>query len=317
MPTVAIDKPKTAIEKKTRTTVDTISLTAERIAKWKRPDGQRPLRENRKVREIAETIREDGGVVPGILTLGVLDGAYWIIDGQHRLHAFGLSGVKEGYADVRYFYATSMADINREYVELNSRLVTMRPDDFLRGMEGSIAALSSIRQACPYVGYDHIYRSGKNATVLSMAATIRSWKDSQAETPARGGGESSIDIALGMIPEEVSGLVSFLGHAYIAFGSDAEYARLWGTLNMTLCAWLYRRLVLGGYSQKTPRIGGGLFQKCLLSVSADNGYQDWLMGRRLSERDRAPAYSRVKAIFARRLEQELGKKVQLPAPSWT
>lgn len=317
MSTSVIEKPKTAVEKRTHTTVDTISLHPEQIAKWRRPDGQRPLRENAKVRAIAEAIRVDGGVLPGILTLGVLDGAYWIIDGQHRLHAFGLSGVKEGFADIRYFHATSMADINREYVELNSRLVAMKPDDFLRGMEGSIEALSAIRRACHFVGYDHIYRKGKGVTVLSMAATLRNWKDSQGDTPARTGGGTACDIAIGMPREEIDGLISFLGHAYVAFGREAEYARLWGALNMTLCMWLYRRLVLIQYSQKTVRISGALFQKCLLSVSADGPYQDWLMGRKISERDRTPGYSRLKIIFSRRLEQELGRKIQLPAPAWT
>jgi hypothetical protein len=317
MSALIIEKPKTAIEKKTRTTVDTISVTAERIAKWKRPDGQRPLRENKKVRDLAEAIKLDGGVLPGIITLGVLGGSYWIIDGQHRLHSFGLSGVKEGYADVRYFHAMSMADICREYVELNSRLVTMRPDDFLRGLEGSIPALAFIRNSCPFVGYDQIHRNGQNATLLSMAVALRNWRDSQSDTPCRVANTKPAEIAEAMPEEDTAAMTSFLSHAYNAFGKDPEYARLWSSLNLTLCMWLYRRLVLSQYSQKTPRISGALFQKCLLSVSADSAYQDWLMGRRLSERDRGPAYARLKTIFARRLETELGKKVQLPAPSWT
>lgn len=312
-----IERPKTAVEKKTHTTVDTISLHPEQIAKWKRPDGQRQLRENAKVRAIAQKIIDDGGVLPGIITLGVLNGVYWTIDGQHRLHAFGLSGLREGFADVRYFHANTMADLNREFVELNSRLVPMRPDDLLRGMEGSIEALAAIRQACPFVGYDHVYRNGKSGSVLSMAVAIRNWSDSTNDTPARySNGRSPADFAQLMSVEEIAGMVGFLNCAHVAFGNDADYARLWGSLNLTLSMWLYRRMVLSQYSPKTPRLSAALFQKCLLSASANGPYQDWLQGRRLTDRDRAPAYARLKSIFARRLEEELGRRVQLPQPTW-
>lgn len=317
MSTLSVVRPKTAIEKKTRTTVDTISLSAERIAKWKLPGGQRPLRENAKVRELAETIKADGGVVPGMLTLGVLDGAYWIIDGQHRLHAFALAGIKEGFADVRYFHAETMADINREFVELNSKLVSMRPDDFLRGLEGTIEALGRIRRACPFVGYDQIRRNGNGSSIVSMSAALRTWRNASADTPSLQGGMSAVELAESLVDEEVRGLIEFLTLAHNAFGREAEYARLWAALNITLCMWLYRRLVITQYSPKTPRIEKGIFSKCLLSVSADSNYQDWLLGRKLGDRDRSPAYARLKSIFVKRLEQELGKKIQLPAPTWS
>jgi hypothetical protein len=317
MGTLSVVRPKTAIEKKTRTTVDTISLSAERIAKWKLPGGQRPLRENAKVRELAETIKADGGVVPGILTLGVLDGVYWIIDGQHRLHAFALSGVKEGFADVRYFHAETMSDINREFVELNSKLVSMRPDDFLRGLEGSIENLGKIRKACPFVGYDQIRRNGSTSMIVSMSAALRNWRNAATETPSLSGGMSAVALAESLVDEEVRGLIDFMIVAQNAFGREPEYARLWAALNMTLCMWLYRRLVITQYSPKTPRLEKGIFSKCLLSVSADSNYQDWLLGRKLGDRDRSPAYARLKAIFIKRLEQELGKKLQLPAPAWS
>lgn len=314
---LVILKPKTAIEKRTRTTVDTIMLTPERIAKWKLPSGQRPLRENDKVRKLAEVIKQDSGVIPGIITLGVFDAIYWIIDGQHRIHAFLIGGLKEGYADVRFFHAESLADINREFVELNSKLVTMRPDDFLRGLEGTIPALGQIRKACPFVGYDYIRRNGNHGPVVSMAATLRNWRASNAETPAPTTGTSAVDLAESIVEEESKGLIDFLNLAHAAFGREPQYARLWTALNMTLCMWLYRKLVLIQYSPKTPRLDKKLFEKCLMSVSADCNYQDWLLGRHMSERDRSPAYSKLKSIFVKRIEAELGRKVHLPAPAWS
>lgn len=309
-------KPKTAIEKRTRTTVDTIMVTPDRIVKWKMPSGQRPLKENAKVRALSETIRHDGGVLPGIITIGVLESQWWIIDGQHRLHAFLLSGLKEGYCDARFFYAETMADINREFVELNSKLVSMRPDDFLRGLEGSIAALGQIRKACPFVGYDQIRRSTLGP-IVSMSAALRNWRGSGMDTPSATAGMSAVELAETLVEEETRGLVEFLTLAHSAWGRDVAYQRLWTALNLVLCMWLYRKLVLTQYSPKSPRLEKEQFRKCLLSVSADSGYQDWLLGRHMGERDRSPAYARLKAIFAKRLEIELGRRVQLPQPDWS
>src|SRR5439155_2436385 len=39
---------------------------------------------NDKVRALAEQVKADGGVMPGIITLGVVDGVTYLIDGQHR-----------------------------------------------------------------------------------------------------------------------------------------------------------------------------------------------------------------------------------------
>jgi hypothetical protein len=54
-----------------------------------------------------------------------------------------------------------------------------------------------------------------------------------------------------------------------------------------------------------------------MSVSAAEIYVSWLVGRQLCPRDLAPAYARLKGLFAARLETETGKKVLLPAPPWS
>lgn len=312
---LAIVKPKTAIEKRTKTTVDTIMVTPESLAKWQSPSGQRPIKENSKVRMISQLILEDGGVIPGIITIGIFGGLFWKIDGQHRIHAFLMTGLGEGYVDVRWVHAESMADINREFVDLNSKLVTMRPDDFLRGLEGTIGALQEIREACPFVGYDQI-RRGTSSPIVSMSAILRLWRGSGMDTPNVPTGLSAVDLAETVVAEDVARLIEFLLVAREAFGADREYARLWTGINLVLCMWLYRKLVLTQYSSKSPRLDRAMFKKCLLSVSADSTYQDWLLGRKLGDRDRPPAYARLKTIFGKRLEAETGHKVQLPAPEW-
>lgn len=313
---LAVMKPKTASEKKTGTTLDTLEFTPEMIAKFKLPSGQRPLRENNKVRELAMQIKADGGVIPGIITLGKMDGSYYIIDGQHRLHAFLMSCEPKGYADCRLLHTDNMQDINREFVELNSRLTQMRPDDFLRGMEDSTPTLQTVRKLCPYVGYDLVRKSACTGPIVSMSSILRTWRSSAMESPGSVS-QTAQELAIDMVEADTAQLTDFLALAHDAFGRDVEFRVLWGSLNLGLCMWLYRHMVLTQYSPKTPKLDKVTFKKCLMALSADSTYLDWLVGRRLGERDRSPAYSRLKALFASRLAIELGRKVALPAPDWS
>jgi hypothetical protein len=311
-----IVKPQTPTEKKTRTVVDTIMVTPESLDKWKSPPFQRPVRQNEKVRMLAEELKREGGVWPGIVTLGILDGTVYTIDGQHRKEAFLMSGLVEGYTDVRTHHFTSMADMGEEFVRLNSQLVSMRPDDILRGLEASIEGLRKIRALCPFVGYDNI-RRGTTSPVVGMSLCLRSWRTSMSEVPASGCGMSAAAVAESLELKEYENLIEFLNLALGAFGRDPQYGRLWSALNLIMCMWLYRRLFLHPELHgKTLPVTKDLFKKCLMSVSANSDYVDWLLGRNIGERDRAPAYNRLKAIFVGRLSAELGKKVSLPQPAW-
>lgn len=298
----------------THTKSDTLGLTKDVIATWKSPPFQRPLRVNEKVRALVETIKRDGGVVPGVITLGVLGKDTYLLDGQHRIHAFLMTELEQGYCDVRIHHFDNLGDMGEEFVNLNSRLVQLRPDDILRGLEESTPALRIIREKCAFVGYDMI-RRGERAPIVSMSAMLRCWCGSACETPASARG-SAMQLGLDLTTDDATALVVPLALFERAWGRDLQYARLWGNLNLSLCFWLYRRLVVTQHSAKTPKFTRDLFQKCMMSLSADNGYLDWLVGRQLSERDRTPAYNRIKLLVAKRYEQETGRKPLLPHPAW-
>lgn len=310
-----IVKLVTDAQKTTRTTVDTIEVTESLIRTWKNPPFQRPMKVNEKVRALATWIRDNDGVIPGVITLGVIGRDVYKLDGQHRCEAYVLSGCPIGYVDVRIHHFDEMAEMGLEFVNLNSHLVGLRPDDILRGLEGMSEALTKIRRRCPYVGYDFIRRSDK-APVLSMSVLLRSWAGSATEVP-KSGGVSSAHLAREITEEDANTLIGFLDTAMGAWGRDAAYARLWSVLNLTLCMWLYRRLVVTPYSAKTVKLTREQFGRGLMSLSASDTYLDWLVGRSLSERDRAPAYARIKAVMSPRIEQDVGKRVMFPAPAWT
>lgn len=293
---------------------DVVVISPETLKTWRSPPFQRPIRITAKVEALVDQVKADGGVLPGIITLGVVDRAIYIVDGQHRAEAFRLSGLTEGMATVRTVACRSMAELGEEFVHLNTHLVALRPDDILRGLEASLRPLQVLRERCRFVGYDMIRRSDK-APLLSMSVVLRMWRGSSTEVPANNGGAAAI--AGSFTVDEAEACAGFLNVCFKAWGRDPEYAKLWGALNLILCAWLYRRIVLTRYSAKTVPISGEQFCRALMSVSADPNYVDWLVGRNLGERDRSPAYQRLKSIIAGRLAQEIGKRPALPAPAWT
>lgn len=307
--------------KSSRTEMDTLILTRELIATWKIPPFQRPLKINEKVRSIAQELEAEGGVISGVVTLGMIDDSkknsgVYVVDGQHRLEAFKLSGLKEGLVDVRIIHFADMAEMGEEFVQLNSAIVRIRPDDVLRGLEQSIPALIRIRTACEIVGYDLI-RRGAVTPVLSMSLTLRAWMGSGAETPVLA--PNAAQLAKAISPESTTQLINFLQLALAAWGRDVEYHRLWGALNLTLCMWLYRRLVLEQergvkrYAQLKP----DHFRRCLMSLSTNQNHLDWLLGRHMSERDRSPCYQRLKIIFSRRLTDDGVANTKMPQPPWS
>lgn len=300
----------------THTKTDTIELTPQLVRSWKNPSFQRGLRVNKKVEALALVIRTDGGIVPGVITLGVLGKDTYLLDGQHRIHAFLMSEAATGYCDVRICYCEDMAEMGEEFVNLNSRLVNLKPDDILRGMEESIQTLRTIRQSCPFIGYDMVRRSARSP-VVSMAAALRCWFMSAPDTPGSASGLSAMGMAQAISSDDAETMISFLKACEAAWGRDEAYYKLWGGLNLTVCAWLYRRTVITGYSANTARLTKDEFKRCLMSLSADGSYLDWLVGRMLNDRDRSPAYTRIKAIFAKRIEEDKGAKPRLPQPAWS
>lgn len=306
-------KPASEAEKATRTTTDTWEVTPDDVKSWKSPPFQRPLKVNDKLLAIAKEIAETQ-IIPGAITIGYLNGDRYLIDGQHRREAFLLSEAPIGYVDVRVAYYKTMAEMAEEFFKLNSRISQMKPDDYLRALEESEPLLKKIRKRCPFVGYGQI-RRGEHSPILSMSSALRIWWASSKDTPATGG-VSGVDGIRLLSEEDAEHLMEFLELALAAWGKDSEYSRLWNGLNLALCMWLYRRIVLSQQSVRGTKLTPDQFKKCLMRLSANEDYLEWLRNRNLSDQSRSPAYRRIKEMFAKWIDDEIGIKAHLPAPEW-
>lgn len=311
-----------AAPKASRSTMETVIVSIEQVNAWRLPPFQRPLRVNAKVQVIAEEMKCEGTSIPGILTLGKLTGenVYYIVDGQHRAEAFRISGLTEAIADLRIVHFDTMAEMADEFVQLNSAIVRMRPDDLLRGVTPSLPVIQRLMQECPFIGYDNIRRRDTSGPIVSLAAVLRCWHTSSFEVPSGGNSGVTITQAAKMLDSDSAGkLIRFLTLAITAWGRDPEYFRMWGNLNVALCMWLYRRMVLDTVRRGNSRVTvltDTSFKQGLMALSADSNYIEWLTGRLLNDRDRSPALARIKTIFARRLAETVTGKFNMPQPAW-
>lgn len=304
----------TEAEKITRTTLKLIEFDRDQAAAWPLAKCQRPPSDNKKVHQVSLEIAADGGVIPGVVTFAQLGRDVFLLDGQQRRNAFLMSGCEVGYADTRLLHVREEADMDKEFVKLNSYISRFRPDSVLKGLESSAPSMAKVRQACPFVGYEYIRRN-ESSPILSMSGLLRSWKQSIPEVPTTSTAAAHI-LAEELTDDEAKHLIEFTKLAYASWGPDKAYARLWANLNMAICMWLYRRLVLLAPAGRATRLDRPLFGKCLMSLSAEGNYVDWLSGRNLTDPHRSPAYFRIKKAFVARIAEETGKKVSLPQPEW-
>src|SRR5262245_46498149 len=94
---IRILKPQTEAQKTTETTLECWVLDEAQLKEFDLPPFQRGLRVNTKVTDLASAMAVEmashGGeiVIPGVFCIGKLDGRVWLVDGQHRRHAFYLA----------------------------------------------------------------------------------------------------------------------------------------------------------------------------------------------------------------------------------
>lgn len=312
---------------KTRMVADVLRVTPQDTDCWQLPTCQRGLSPNKKSKEVSQYIL-DSGEIPGVVTLGVIDSGsgdirtelanilcvLWLLDGQHRRDCFKNAGIETAEVVIKYKLFATEEELGAEFVRLNGSIVRLRPDDILRGMEGQNVALQHIRSRCPFVGYDMIRRR-TNSPVLSMSVVLRSWQGSTANLPVSSA-PSTESIANRLALTDAVNCGNFLDLAYQAWGREREHDRLWGALNLTLCMWLYRRLVMNKYSKKVPLLSQDQFRKCLLRLTTSTALIDWLNARTLNDVSRAPTYRRIKELFGATLREEFQRRVALPDPDW-
>ena len=310
-----IAKPSSVAEKTTGTKADTILVSKQTLDSWRPPGFQREPKVNDKVKAVSAGIKAEGGIIPGVIHLAVVGGVVYLLDGQHRKIGALMTELPEFLCNVVWHFCEDMAEAGREFRKLNSHLVTPKANDFLRAMEGSCLALRTIRARCPFVGYDMVRRNTTSAPLVSMSSTIRAWFGSLPEVPVASG-PSALDRLDQLTEEATNQLTGFLSACLRAWGRDVQYRVLWAALNFTVCAWLYRRTVLSQYSSKALRLTEEQFAQCMEALSAHDDYLGWLVNRHLTEQHRAPAYNRLKRIFAARLMVGGVRKPMFPDPAW-
>jgi len=306
--------------------VDYVMITVAEIESWCLPEFQREFKHNAKVAKFTEGLKANQEIA-GIITLGYIAGKFVLykVDGQHRLNAALACAVATGNPEFiahihikRYRDFSEMAD---DFTKLNDSLVNMRKDDILRAAMENSPMLQRIVAECPHVGFDNVRRATTRSKTLSMSAALNCWIGSAAETPTSTSKSGVPELS----DEETGNLRAFLNLSYAAWSNDPANDQLWKNLNLTMCMWMFRRLVLKAADPNKKlthtTMPADAFKRCLARVSADRIYnEEFLRGRGMKERDRAPCYKRLKEIFTKCLHEEkfnAGKTIKYPKPAWS
>ena len=311
---------KTATERQSRVVQAQHWVTVEAIRNsYELPAAQRPLTLNRKVVELASTLRAASTpCLHGTIVIGIVDGRMYIIDGQHRLRAIEESGVPEVLILVAYEFLDSIEDVGRRFVELNEHLVRMMTDNILNGYIASSEALTYIMEHCRFIGTSQIRRSDRSGPMVSLSLMLRCWYGSANDTPSGSAGLSALEIARTMQVGDARNLVAFSDAAFTAFGRESPNKPLWSALNLTLCMWLFRQTVLDATGRVTP-LNIANFRAGLRGLAASTDYIDFLVQRKLDPTNRRVTYERLAKLFASRIRQDRDhplRTVRLPQPEW-
>jgi hypothetical protein len=273
---------------------------------------------NKKIIAFAEQLRSSKGMINGVIVLGHLpdDPNTYLVDGTQRRKACNMCGLDQFYCDIREIWFPNVEALALEYLRINDQLVRHTADDRLIAYEAINPWLSQLRARCPYIGYNQVRRAISGGPVVGMSVLLRAWFGSAQETPSQASGQS-VDLCALVDQQEFTNLTRYLKLAYAAWGSEPEYYPLWTALNLIMTMWLFRQLVLNrDIKRRIVMLNDEHFKNCLMSLSASTDYLTWMPGRKMTERDRSPCYTRLRSVFIKRIILDTNIPPLLPQPYW-
>lgn len=209
------------------------------------PSCQRAFRPSAKKRAevLEEMIRT--GRIPGQILLGTINGTdLYLVDGQHREIICLDAGIETILAEVRVRRFANMDELVKEYIRCNSKIASHTSGDQLKALVTLYpTTLGFISKKCSFVSFSSRRIDGGKANV-NFSMCISAWTHSKRNKPTDGGFGKVEDMARDLTPADAAQLAEFLKLAHDAWGREPAIATLWGNLNLTLCMWLYRRVVL-------------------------------------------------------------------------
>ena len=99
---------------KKKDTANLVMLTKEITKKWKTPPCRKELKVTSKLKKLAVMVAKDEAI-PGVITVAVVKGVTYVVDGQFRLEAFIRSGLPVVPVQVRVIQGKSLNDLGNEF----------------------------------------------------------------------------------------------------------------------------------------------------------------------------------------------------------
>jgi hypothetical protein len=195
------------------------------------------------------------------------------------------------------------------------------PDHRLQSLEPRCPNLLHFREGCKdIVTYGRVIKG--RGRVLPVSHALRCWASSNEDPPAKNVTNTEI-LAQGLTALDVQQLSGLLHSLIRVWGDQREYKCLWGPLNLTLCMWLYRRMVIGvpAPAPNVTRLTSGQFEAGVAGLT-HSSYRSALGNKKLRKEgeadEREYIYGQLGNFFMQGLRSCRGfqnKVIRCPVPT--
>jgi hypothetical protein len=218
-------------------------------------------------------------------------------------------------AELRWEFFDDYAKMALRFDKLQRHMAKMKPDDGLRALEHSVPVLAYIKKSCLFVGYGKIQRAESTSASLSMSVLVRCWVGSESAVPTSSPGAAR-ELVQAMDQSTAERCVEFATLAFRAWENNSEFGPLWGTVNLTLCIWLYRRMVLAPSTEVKP-MTREQFGRFLMALT-DDDYIEFLRGKQMTRNSRNAVMTRLETrltTFLKKVDPKV-RRPCLPKRDW-
>lgn len=305
-----------------------IKLTPDVIKSWLTPYWQRPVRFNAKGRQLTEDIKLTRKL-DSVMIVGVVkkrNGKFdlYLVDGHHRKAAFLRSGAPYMDIDVKFVYVDKVEELSPLYLNCQEQITKSTANDNLQGLAVTNEVLQHIKSKCEFITYEGV-RLGTIAHSINMSTVVQIWYDSMLDPPKKNTLTPSVSItelAKKLTVDDADHIVQFMTLCRDNFEFKKLSSGLWLHINLVLCLWLFRVLVLrevweGGEVYKVKHLTPRQFGVGLLGLKNDKYYLTLMRKKLNSSVDRKEAYQSIAKLFASNLRScGVVSNPKLPRPQW-
>jgi hypothetical protein len=207
---------------------------------WQVPEYNRETTDTKKVNELVEALLREPVLRYDHFIISCRECVLRKVDCNHRVRAFEKSGLPAIRVNIHYIRFDSEEEEVEAYRQKQYQLKRSTPNDRLKVVARTHQPLQRIAELCNFVTFDKAC-AGQAGKLVTMSTVVQVYEWSKTNPPRSRSVSSIEDLAKTLTAEDAAQIVEFLLLCREYF--EVKNPSLWKVSNLTLCLWLYRRLI--------------------------------------------------------------------------